>query len=196
MDAQQRSLLKELERFGAENDARVTTRRERMLNITPDTGPFLALLIQATKARRVLELGMSNGYSTLWLADAVARLEGRVTTVEVLPEKAEMARTNFARGGLSSRIDLRLGDGGDFLKTQSPACYDFVFLDSDRDQYVVWWPDLQRVLTPGGLMVVDNAVSHAHEMETFVGLIHATPGYMTSLVPLGNGEFLVLKEGR
>ncbi len=194
MDTKLISLLTELELFGVENDARITNRQARMLNITPDTGPFLALLIQAIQARRVLEIGTSNGYSTLWLADAVQRLGGRVTTIEVLPDKAHMARHNFARAELASWIQLHLGDAGDVLREQAPASFDLVFLDSDRAQYVSWWPDLQRVLTPGGLMVVDNAVSHAHEMEDFVALVHAAPGYMTSLVPLGNGELLILKE--
>ena len=85
-------------------------RKEKMLNITPDTGPFLALLIHAMKARRILEIGTSNGYSTLWLADAAQRVGGRVTRLEVLPDKAEMARRNFARPGLSSWIQLHPGD--------------------------------------------------------------------------------------
>ena len=119
----------------------------------PDSPEFrITGLIQA---RRVLEIGTSNGYSTLWLADAVQRLGGRVTTIEVLPDKAHMARHNFARAELASWIQLHLGDAGDVLREQEPASFDLVFLDSDRAQYVSWWPDLQRVLTPGGLMVVD-----------------------------------------
>lgn len=190
------SLLKELELFGADNDANVTNRKEKMLNITPETGAFLELLIQGMKARRILEIGTSNGYSTLWLAHAAQRVGGSVTTVEVLLDKADMARRNFARADLLSWIYLHLGEASDFLSKQRSASFAFVFLDANRDQYVLWWPDLQRILTPSGLMVVDNAVSHAHEMEDFIQVIRATPGYLTSLVPLGNGEFLVLKEAR
>ena len=65
------TLLAELEAFGEANDAQTTERAERMLNITRDTGEFLLLLIRAQKAKRVLEIGTSNGYSTLWLAHAV-----------------------------------------------------------------------------------------------------------------------------
>ncbi len=70
------TLKAELERFGAENDAATSERPRRMLNITRDTGEFLAVLVRAAAARRVLEIGTSNGYSTLWLADAAKAIGG------------------------------------------------------------------------------------------------------------------------
>ncbi len=187
-------LLHELEQFGLENDARVTQHAEKMLNITPETGEFLMLLIRALRAKRVLEIGTSNGYSTLWLALAVQSIGGSVTTVEVLPAKAEMARANFARADLLPLIQLRLASAPIFLKEQLPASFDLIFLDADRSEYVPMWQDLQRVLAPGGLIVVDNAVSHANEVEDFVTRVRQTSGYLTSLVPVGKGEFLILKE--
>ncbi len=186
--------MKELEQFGKENDARTTDRAHKMLNITPDTGPFLRLLIRALGAKRVLEIGTSNGYSTLWLAEAVQPLGGKVVTLEIAAHKAEMARANFARTGLEEWINLVLGDAGKFIHEQANASFDFIFLDSDRESYCGWWIDLQRVLRPGGLLVVDNAVSHEHELRDFVGTVQGTSGYITSLVPVGNGEFVVLKE--
>lgn len=189
------ALLRELAAFGDANDARVTERSQKMLNITRDTGEFLLLLIRALKAKRVLEIGTSNGYSTLWLAHAVEPLDGRVTTLEHSTFKAEMARANFARAGMQSRIDLHLGNASDFLIAQARDVFDFIFLDSERSEYVGWWNDLQRVLVAGGLLVVDNAVSHAREMEDFSARVRETPGYLTSLVPVGKGELVILKEG-
>jgi len=194
MDETLNALLKELERFGSENDARAASYAEKMLNITPDTGALLALLVRAMRARRVLEISTSNGYSTLWLADATQPFDGNVITVERSPTKTEMARANFARAGLSGRIEQQLNDAGSFLKEQPSASFDFVFLDSERGKYVVWWPDLHRVLVPGGMMVVDNAVSHANELQEFTALVRAAPGCITALVPVGKGELLILKE--
>jgi predicted O-methyltransferase YrrM len=188
------TLFRELERFGNENDAQATSRSHKMLNITPDTGEFLRLLVRALKARRILEIGTSNGYSTLWLACAVQPMNGSVTTLEKSLYKAEMARANFARAEMQPWINLQLVAAGDFLKQQSVAAFDFVFLDSERSEYIAWWPDLQRVLASGGLLVVDNAVSHVHELRDFVQAVQQTPGYITSLVPVGKGELVILKE--
>src|SRR5437762_10776533 len=95
-------LLAELEDFGRKNDATITDRPRRMLNITRDTGEFLSVLVLAMDARRVLEIGTSNGYSTLWLADAARRIGGAVTTVEMSEFKIGMAKQNFVRSGLAS----------------------------------------------------------------------------------------------
>jgi predicted O-methyltransferase YrrM len=68
-----------------------------------------------------------------------------------------------------------------------------VFLDSERSEYSGWWPQLARVLRPGGLLVVDNATSHAEQMAPFSALVKADARFTTSLVPVGNGEFLAVK---
>lgn len=78
------ALLRELEQLGEENDATVEQKELKYLNITRDTGEFLAVLIKASVVRQALEIGTSNGYSTLWLASALPE-DGHVTTLEVSP---------------------------------------------------------------------------------------------------------------
>lgn len=187
------SLKAELERFGEANDAATSERPRRMLNITRDTGEFLAVLVHAMAARRVLEIGTSNGYSTLWLAEAARAIGGTVTTVELADYKVGLARANFARSGLAPFITLVQDDAGAVLRRTDAGACDLVFLDSERPEYPGWWPELRRVLRPGGLLVVDNATSHADQMAPFVALVAADPGFVTSLVPVGNGEFLAVK---
>ncbi|KUP00044.1 methyltransferase, partial [Stenotrophomonas maltophilia] len=180
-------------RFGAENDAHETERARRMLNITPDTGEFLSVLVRFGNARRVLEIGTSNGYSTLWIAEAAAAIDGHVTTLEYAADKVAMARDTFARSGLADRITLVHGDAGQWLAQAADASIDLLFLDSDREQYAGWWPQLRRVLRRGGLLVVDNATSHAAQMEPLRALLDADPDFGTSLVPVGNGELLAVR---
>ncbi|TWI61153.1 putative O-methyltransferase YrrM [Pseudoduganella lurida] len=191
-------LLEELERFGLQNDAGIdrasAERPLRMLNITRDTGEFLAVLVRATGARAILEIGTSNGYSTLWLADAARALGGKVTTVELLDAKFALAQENFRRAGLADRIDALQADAGAVLRDAAEGYYDFIFLDSERSLYLDWWPDIRRVLRPNGLLVVDNAVSHAEEMADFVQSVRAD-GFACSLVPVGKGEFLATRGG-
>jgi predicted O-methyltransferase YrrM len=193
MRNQPQSFIAELEQFGKANDSQMTERSRRMLNITRDTGEFLAVLVRATVARRVLEIGTSNGYSTLWLADAARVVGGMVTTIESAEYKVGLATQNFARSGLASYITLVHDDAGLVLGRAADGAFDLVFLDSERAEYVGWWPHLKRVLRPGGLLVVDNATSHVAEMAAFVALVEADTSFTTSLVPVGNGEFLAVK---
>lgn len=194
MDTALQNLLSELEHFGASNDAARQERSLRMLNITHDTGEFLFALIRAASARRVLEIGTSNGYSTLWLADAVRSAHGTVTTVEKADSKVQMAEENFRRSGLHHLITLIHDDAGHMLERAPGSPYDFIFLDSERSEYNAWWPSIRRSLRGGGCLVVDNAISHAAEMEPFLSLVRADDGFTTSLVPVGNGEFLAVKD--
>lgn len=192
MTPQLARLLAELERFGADHDQQQRERSRRMLNITRDTGEFLVVQILATGATRILEIGTSNGYSTLWLAEAAGATGGHVTTVELSGDKAGLARANFARAGLAERITLLQADASQVLAEAAPASVDLLFLDSERSQYVDWWPALREILRPGSLLVVDNATSHAEEMAPFMARVVAE-GWATSLVPVGNGEFLAVR---
>jgi predicted O-methyltransferase YrrM len=164
-----------------------------MLNITRDTGEFLSLLLYATRAHRVLEIGTSNGYSTLWLAQAAQATGGKVTTVELSEYKAGLAAATFARSGLAQFISLVHDDAARVLQGAGDGAFDFIFLDSERSEYPRWWPQVRRVLHAGGLLVADNAVSHAAEMGPFMALVKADAGFASSLVPVGNGEFLAVK---
>ena len=187
------ALKAELERFGRSNDELHAERAQRMLNITRDTGEFLALLVRGTQARRILEIGTSNGYSTLWLAEAAKDMGGSVTTVELSESKIQLARSTFARSGLASHIHLLHEDAGRLLDRSEAEAYDLVFLDSERPEYPGWWPQIRRVMGPGGLLVVDNATSHAGQMAPFMDLVRADPAFTTCLATVGNGEFMAVK---
>ena len=189
------ALLRELEAHGQEHDARTSDHGERLLNITPDTGAFLAVLLRACRARRILEIGTSNGYSTLWLAEAALATGGRVTTVERKPTKAALARATFARASAIATITVEVAEAGEVLARTPTGEWDFIFLDADRAHYLAWWPDLRRALAPGGVLVVDNAVSHAAEVALFIAAVTTDAELTSVLVPIGKGEFVVCKSG-
>src|SRR5262245_41805073 len=92
--------LERLAKLGEDNDARELARSKRMLNITRDTGRLLWTLGRAMGAARILEVGTSNGYSTIWLADAVRPSGGRITTIERDPKKVALARMNLETAGV------------------------------------------------------------------------------------------------
>ena len=186
-------LLRELEQFGESNDASASSRQHKMLNITRETGEFLQWQVRALKSRRILEIGTSKGYSTIWLALAAQGLKSRVTTLDILAHKQEMARANLEKAKLSQWVQFLLLDASEFMRKQFNSEFDFIFLESERENYVGWWGDLRRILMPGGVIVVDNAISHAAEMQTFANVVRNTPGFLSTLIPIGKGELVILK---
>lgn len=195
MTPERAKLLEELSAYGRAHDAQRPDRVERLRNLEPESARLLWLLLRLMKARLVLELGTSNGYSTIWLADAVAGTDdGRVTTVEIDAERARQAERNFARAGLAERIELAVGDAGSALAASPADAWDVIFLDAERPHYVDYWPDLVRSLRPLGLLAVDNVISHADEVAAFRRIIETSPDVSASLSPTGAGLLLVAKE--
>ena len=193
MDDRGLAWLDELARLGEAHDARETEHRRRKLNITPDTGRLLWILVRAARATRILEIGTSNGYSTIWLGDAVQATGGRLETLDVDPARTALARAHVARAGLAAVVDLRTADAADALRAAPDAAYDLVFLDAERPAYTGYWPDLARVLAPAGLLAVDNVLSHAAQLVAFSALVAADDRVTEALVPIGAGVLLAVR---
>lgn len=184
-------VMEDLELLGIQNDLAQSDKSKKYLNITRDTGEFLSVLIKATSARRILEVGTSNGYSTIWLASALPE-NGKVYTIEANFEKIEEASLNFNKTHTSSKVIQLAGDVVEVLP-DVPESMDFIFLDADRKTYVSIAEDIFNLLKTGGLLVCDNAISHADELAGFRTWISSQQHLSSSLVPVGKGELLVYK---
>jgi len=192
VNAARRAVAQEILAAARAHDERQPDRRARFRNVEPETAELLGVLIRATGARRILELGGSNGYSTIWLADAAEETGGSVTSVEIDPERTALARANLARATV--RAELRVQDAGRALSDSPDGWWDFVFLDAERPAYTGYWPELLRSLRPaGGLVAIDNVLSHAAEVAAFGALIDAEPSVVSALVPIGAGVRLVVR---
>jgi predicted O-methyltransferase YrrM len=195
VDQRLTALLDELHREGVEHDEGKADRLERLRNLEPASASVLALLVRATAARAVLELGTSNGYSTLWLADAVGSVGGRVLSVDVDVARSALAAQNLDRGGVSDVVELRVQDAAETLRGSSDGAWDMIFLDAERPAYSGYWPDLVRVLRPGGLLVVDNVLSHAEEVREFRETVQSDARVSgEALLATGAGLLLVVLE--
>ena len=130
------------------------------ISVTPTQGKLLWLFARLVGARKILELGTLGGYSTIWLARALAK-DGRLITIEASPEHAEVAGANLKRAGLNDRVELRIGRGLDLLPklaTEGVAPFDLIFIDADKvntADYFVWALKLAR---PGTLIITDNVI--------------------------------------
>jgi predicted O-methyltransferase YrrM len=189
--AERRAFAAQLYAAGREHDARQTDRLARRRNVEPETAALLGVLVRAKPTPRVLEIGTSNGYSTIWLADAAEATGGHVVTLEIEPERTALARENLATAGLEKHVDLRTEDAAHALRGFGDDAFDLVFLDAERPAYVSYWPNLVRVLAPNGLLVVDNAISHAAELEDFKRVVEHDERVSAALVPVGAGVLLV-----
>jgi predicted O-methyltransferase YrrM len=128
--------------------------------VTPSQGKLLYLLAKMQEARRILEIGTLGGYSTIWMARALAA-KGRLVTLEAEKKHAAVARKNIARAGLSEVVDLRLGRA---LRTlpklaeEGGAPFDFVFIDADKENTAEYFAWALRMSRPGTAIVVDNVI--------------------------------------
>lgn len=182
--------LETLYEEGCENDGAVSGRESMRFNITPATGLFLDLVVNDLRPRRILELGTSNGYSTCWLARAASRVGAVVDSVEISVRKSNEAAENLTACGLRKHVNLHAINAAEFLLGCGKQKFDFVFLDSDRSSYLEWADDLVRATQPG-LMIVDNAISHADEMFHFREHLTGHHGLSTVVLPIGKGQMVV-----
>ena len=132
MRADRKALADELLRASREHDSNQEDRLARFRNVEPEMAELLSLLVAATGARRVLEIGTSNGYSTVWLADAVDQTGGRLLSVEIDPERTALAKANLERAGLDGPTELRTTDAAELLPELEDESVDLVFLDAER----------------------------------------------------------------
>jgi predicted O-methyltransferase YrrM len=194
-DPERRAFAHALHAAGREHDARQPDRLARWRNVEPETAELLGVLIRTKRAERVLEIGTSNGYSTIWLADAAEATGGTVLTVEIDPARTALAREHIARAGLADRVELRTEDAAETLRTLPDHAFELTFLDAERPHYAGYWPDLVRTLAPAGLLAVDNAISHADELVDLRAIVDADERVTQALVPIGAGLLLVVAPG-
>ena len=193
MDSTRQTFLDELYAHGRAHDEQREDRLQRLRNVEPETAELLGVLVRAMRATRVLEIGTSNGYSTIWLGDAAEAVDGTVLSLEIEAERTAQDQDNLRHAGVADRVELRTQDAAEALRSFADDAFDVVFLDAERPLYTRWWPDLLRTLASPGLLVVDNVISHAGEVEAFRALVHAEPAVTSALVPIGAGTLLVTR---
>lgn len=188
------AFLDRLSTEGRSFDATQPDRTDRRRNLEPESARILHSLVAGIQSSAVLELGTSNGYSTLWIADALAD-GARFTTVDNDPGRAGEATGNIATAGFSDVVTQVTSDGMRVMEDAGDGAFPFIFLDAERTLYVDWWPQLQRILAAGGLLVVDNVLSHADQVTDFRALVDAADGYRSLVLPVGAGLLVITKQG-
>jgi len=200
------TVLKKLEKRSRleESDQIDVNHDDRMLAITEDTGQFYNLFLKAIRAKRILEVGTSVGYSTIWFADAVLENGGKIITIEQNPSKISRAKANFKEAKVENIIENLQGQAIQILKHLSSEIkteqekFDFVFLDADKEMNIEYFDLILPIVKIGGIIATDNILypeKFIPIMEKFVNHIKTKPNIQTFTLDLGNGEQLTIKTG-
>src|SRR5262249_48367247 len=160
----------ELYEAGQQHDAHEQERSKKMLNLEPDTAQLVNILIRSSRRTRLLEIGTSNGYSTIWLAWAASATGGRVISIDRDAHKQAMADANLRHVGLREVVDLTCGDATEIV-ADLPGPFDCVFFDADRFSAPAQLNLLIPKLALDVLLLADNVLSHPNEIAAYLRVL-------------------------
>jgi caffeoyl-CoA O-methyltransferase len=161
-----------------------------MLNVSASEGAYLRDHVIKAKTKRALEIGTSNGYSTIWIALGVRKTGGHVTTLEISDAKVKLASENFRAAGVADLITLVHGDAlKEIPKLHGP--FEFVFIDAAKSDYVKYLDMVVPMVPPGGIIMAHNTRDLRYLLEDFIQKVTHHPQLDTVLVEPGPGGFSV-----
>lgn len=160
-----------------------SSRRTR--NVAFDTGRYLHLHLRMTKPRLSLEIGSSNGVSTIWLASAAAMFQGYVVGTEILSDRTAEANSNLAAAQLADWAKVRAGAAVESLEEIAPLSVGFVFIDAEKDDYAHHLERVLPLLAPDATVIADNVISH--DCTVYQAYVGNLPGVESITIPLDRG---------
>ena len=168
-----------------------TPQLKRLRQVPAETGMLLAILASSAPRGDLLEVGTSGGYSALWLTLAAQKRGDQLTTYELLPEKADLARETFAKTNTQQFVELVHGDARSHLKEHDEIA--FCFLDCEKEMYLEVYKDVVPRLVPGGLLLADNVISHQEDLAAFVAKARKDKSVDAAILPVGKGLLVCVK---
>ena len=181
------------------------------MQIAPEQGQFMALLVQLMGARKALEIGVYTGYSALCVAGALPD-DGRLVACDISEPWTTVAKDYWREAGVIDKIDLRLGPAlatlDDLVRAGETGSFDFAFIDADKENYPAYYERVLQLLHPGGLIAIDNTLWSGSVIDpsnrepdtlairAFNEALHADNRVQISLVPIGDGLTLAFLRGQ
>jgi predicted O-methyltransferase YrrM len=198
MDEAAKAVLAEYHRRGAEEsklqsqvseEEWFNRRDEFLISVGRDAAALLNILARGVKARAILELGTSYGYSTLWLAEAARKTGGKVISLDLSAEKQEYARNMLRKAGLAAHVDFRPGDARDTIASLEGP-FDFVLIDLWKELYIPCFDLVYPKLSPGGFVAADNMLLPEYCRPgalLYRKHVRSKPDIDSVLLPVGHG---------
>ena len=176
---------------------------EKRLNcISKNIGTFYNILLKSINAKKILEIGMSVGYSGLWFADAIMSntQDGQIITIDREQFKIDSATRNFEEAGVSSLIKIREGEARKILheikEEFGENYFDFIFIDADKESYIEYFDLCLPLVRKGGIIAADNILfpeRFNEMMADYLSHVRNNPNVQSVTVPIDNGEEVTIK---
>ena len=177
--------------------------QERMNCISKNIGMFYNIMLKSINAKKILEIGMSVGYSGLWFADAVmsnTQSDGQIITIDRERFKIDNAKKNFEEAGVSSLIKIRDGEARkvlhDIKEEFGKNYFDFIFIDADKESYIEYFDLCLPLVRKGGIIGADNILlpERFNEMMVdYLSHVRSNPNVQSVTIPIDNGEEITIK---
>ncbi len=169
-------------------------------NLDRECANFLNTLIKIKNAKNVLEIGTSNGYSGIWILEALKETKGKLTTVEYWEKRQSVARANFSKCVPEVYAESKIGaavivleDMLDEIKQNKREKFDFVFIDANKKEYIEYFELIDKMINKGSVILADNILTHYKKVEDYVNALFDNPSYQSQILPFGAGMMLSYK---
>lgn len=183
--------MRELEAIDRQDRIDGTPRLQRMRQIPPQTGQFIAVLAALAPMGKYLEIGTSAGYSALWLSLPCRQKGVTLVTYELLEEKVRLAQETFRAAKVEDVVELVAGDALEYLPEVEDVA--FCFLDAEKEIYAACYDTVIPNMVPGGLLIADNALNHRSTLQPMIDQALVDQRVDALVVPIGNGVLLSRK---
>lgn len=165
-------------------------RSDEFWNIDATAGQLLQALIFTHQPKHILEIGTSNGYSAILMAEIASRYGGHVTSIEFHEKRIILAKENLEKASLLNSVTILQGDAlevlGDFSST-----FDFFFIDANKKQYGEYFKECMRLANSGAIIIADNTISHRHSLDSFFEELEQLKNIKYLELAIGTGLVIV-----
>lgn len=167
--------------------------RKEFWNLPHESANFINMLIKISKAKRVLEIGTSNGYSGIWISKALQETGGKLDTIEFYQKRIDLAVENFKKADVLDIITIHQGSALNIIDEFEDNTFDFVFIDASKPEYLDYFLKLERKITKNAIILADNVTSHYKKVENFLNYVKNNENYQCELLNFDGGLFLIRK---
>lgn len=170
-------------------------------NLDRKCANFLNMLIKIKSAKRVLEIGTSNGYSGIWILKALKETKGKLTTIEFWEKRQSCARANFSKCVPDVEYEAKIGsaivvleDILEEINQNKREKFDFVFIDANKKEYIEYFKLVDKMLDDNGVIVADNILSHYEKVKDYVENLFNNKNYQSEIIDMGSGMMYSIKK--